>query len=74
MLGADDEDDELEDQEGSDDGKSSHPSLEEPLFDTDAEFSEEEKNKLMRGLKLLKGGIVAGISWVARKLFVCFYY
>lgn len=43
VLGADDEDDELEDQEGSDDGKSSHPSLEEPLFDTDAEFSEEEK-------------------------------
>ena len=43
VLGADDEDDELEDQEGSDDGQSSHPSLEELLFETDAEFSEEEK-------------------------------
>ena len=40
MLGADDE---LDDQEGSDDGQSSHPSVEEPLFDTDTEFSEGER-------------------------------
>ena len=39
VLGADDV---LEDREGSDDGQSSHSSLEEPWFDTDAEFSEGE--------------------------------
>ena len=35
---------------------------------------EEEKNDYKKGLKWLKGGIGAGISWVARKLLVCFYY